>query len=671
MKEKLEQEQKQAEGTYKPELCKKSLILLENKKKRTSTSTSQEDLHSRLYLSNQQKQMQEIAELEELGQVSNKSSLFVGHLSDVSEKSMSKDVKEATFVPKISKKSRQLKRDGKIDSILYNDALRRQHKSIEFNKKAKQTTNTSKMSEGSRKALASRFIREYDLTILEFLAPEKSKLDYLQVNAFLRRLCFLRDSEAVELPHFTPERILLHEMWISLCGEQNGGIHRRNLLVFLLAVMGLYFQITKIQKNEEGGDRQSVEFKMNTSESMRDGPNKTSSHLGATSEEPFSKVLEHTDNSIEVHSKMQLDIKPIGSFDSDGNYEITPEEVNKIQSRYLIWRVNRMGSPDNIGQLVTSRNYEEPSYRPEINEHSRNIAHLYREKILETTTELIQANKLPAPKDGKITHADLLVLAKKVAKEKLEQTKMALENEEMEGCTFKPVTNDVTQTSRILGKSTTRSHIEGDSRMDVSLGGDRCQELYSLRKQKVEKKDKSRFDIEYEKNCDECTFQPDLNATRLKNSSICGPVHIPAKNIEKTIERMRNAQAMREQKILESQRGYNPTLEDPSFVFTVDKPKNKKAFPDYKGPGGQGILDKSQRRTQGQGMVSESQRLSNRHAYQIESKLINMLKKKTEIFVISIDSDRQQEQEEGQEGEEEMEQQEGKVFGGNGGFIVR
>ena len=97
----------------------------------------------------------------------------------------------------------------------------------------------------------------------------------------------------------------------------------------------------------------------------------------------------------------------IGSFDSNGN---TPEDVKRIQKLYNIWYLNRLCSYDNVGHMISSRKFEDHSYHPEILEPSKHIlAQSNREKILEESAELIQKNKIVAPKDSKLTHADLLV----------------------------------------------------------------------------------------------------------------------------------------------------------------------------------------------------------------------------------------------------------------------
>ena len=563
IKEKIDSEQKLVEGTYKPELCKKSLKILEKKKKQTPSMD--EDVHSRLYKVNknaQQKQMQDIAQNEENLEDSNTSSQFIGQLS----RSSAKDVPGegvVTFKPSIHKKSKAMKRDNKIDTILYNDAMRRAKKSLAQSTKIEKPKNKAKnMSEESRKALAARFIREFEIVLGEIVEGDKEqKLDYIQLNEFLKKLYFLKDADKVDLPQFTPERILLYDMWYMMFADKFKGIHRRNLLVFLLAVLGLHYEITRIQKPE------AEDSHMNAEESDA----KKSSKMSLDKDKSIDNQHD-VSGPPETNEILPRERKIIGQFDADENLELMAEDVEKIHKMYNLWFVNRLGSKDNLGHLLTSKRYEEPSYHPIINENSRNMAHLYREKILEGTSELIAQNKIQAPKDGKLTHADLLVLSKKVVKEKVEKFKLSQEGDELRFCPFRPRTNDYYQSTRMLQKKENEFDEADENERknpERSIGKERALELYALRKPNIDKKNRDPYDIDYERNCDQCTFQPDLRMTKDKKGDMGSP--IMAKNIEKTIQRLRQANDARENKNLWNQRGYYPQSQEPGLVFGKHK----------------------------------------------------------------------------------------------------
>ena len=51
----------------------------------------------------------------------------------------------------------------------------------------------------------------------------------------------------------------------------------------------------------------------------------------------------------------------------------------------------------------------------------------------------------------------------------------------------------------------------------TALGTNRNLQLYNLAKPRSQLRDKNTYDLEYEKNCDECTFNPDMAATNAAN----------------------------------------------------------------------------------------------------------------------------------------------------------
>lgn len=65
-------------------------------------------------------------------------------------------------------------------------------------------------------------------------------------------------------------------------------------------------------------------------------------------------------------------------------------------------------------------------------------------------------------------------------------------------------------------------------------------ELYSLAKPRSQKVNKNPNDIEYERNCDECTFQPEL-MSKTNQQQLLDSKPIFAKSVDKTIDRMKKA----------------------------------------------------------------------------------------------------------------------------------
>jgi len=566
LKEQIKAVQAKEEGTFKPTLCANSMKMLE-KKKRVNVSKS--PVHERLYNIGKNahtKMMRNIAEKGEptTDRGSIESSNFVGPISGkeslIGYNSKGKDKEELSFIPTIDKKSKNIKRNERIDSLLYSDALRRQNKVAESTKPKTKSISAQPqtMSLASKKAIATRFIKEFDIGILEYLDEGKgSKLNYIQCNEFLRKLRFLKESEQFDSPKFTPERILLYDMWYILYGDKSNGIHRRNLLVFLLAVLNLHFPITKIQINEEN----------NEEEDEVQGP-------GLITDE-------------EGHP---LERKVAGFFDDDGNYFLTEEDVRRIHQIYDLWYINRLCSSDNIGQLISARSYEEYTHTPAINESSRTMAQTYREKILEGTVELIQQNIIPAPKDGKLTHADLLNVSKKITEEKVNRYGELMKEEKSKDCTFKPQTTHYEPGSASLtmrsgyGENNSELRSPQSSKRNAmpatSLGKDRGLELYSLAKPRVLRKDKDNIDYDYEKNYEECTFQPNINSHRSPRSFIGDRNETVSKGADKAVDRVRTAQVEKEHNRLWKERGFSTGTEG-HFVFSLDKHSYNRTGPPH------------------------------------------------------------------------------------------
>ena len=63
------------------------------------------------------------------------------------------------------------------------------------------------------------------------------------MSEVLRRMGFIRNDENVKSPDFIQERTLLFDMWVVLRGKEKEEIGSRNLLTFLLAIIGINTEI--------------------------------------------------------------------------------------------------------------------------------------------------------------------------------------------------------------------------------------------------------------------------------------------------------------------------------------------------------------------------------------------------------------------------------------------
>jgi len=540
------------EETYRPEICQKSARMVGRR------SLDKTPTHQRLYnLSKKASQDSGVnaeifinGEPMESFQFSSKlptrrntqSTTFLHNTTK--QKTYNNNFK---FAPEIQKKSKNLKREGRVDTILYNDALRRVQKQNETPQKNTGKPSTPTMSMNSRKAMATRFIKEFDLVITDFIEPHtEPRLNYVQLNDFLKRLYFLKDSEHINHPRFQNERVLLYDLWYILQADKFKGVHRRNLLVFLLGVLNLHFPITRIVKPYNG--RGSNTSRSGSDERLR-SPNKPS---GAS----------------------PRDRKSLGTFDSDGNYFLSEDDVSSLHRMYEAWYINRLHSTDNLGKMVNERNLQEFSYQPETNKTSNYLANNYREKMLTETANLIQQNKFAIPKDGRMTHIDLLIASKKVSEEKVNKFDEYLKDKEREGCTFKPKTKRYSSQDRNHSTTryeTTEGNFETASKKQNTMpaepmGNERVYQLYSLAKPAILKRDRDPNEIEFEKNKQEYTFHPvhPVNETPIDDT----PVY--AKGIEKTIQRLRTAQNEKDQINEKKERGSRIDNLG-QFVFALDK----------------------------------------------------------------------------------------------------
>ena len=147
------------------------------------------------------------------------------------------------FMPNIGEKSKQLVREEKIENLLYKDAQRRKEK-LEKNIMEKNTqkvfTKKKYVSSKSEKIVVQKFMKDFDSTIDQMLGKEcrgEARLDYITMSEILKKMGFLNCTENSESAQFSQERTLLHDIWIILNGNTKKGIIKRNLCVFLLAII--------------------------------------------------------------------------------------------------------------------------------------------------------------------------------------------------------------------------------------------------------------------------------------------------------------------------------------------------------------------------------------------------------------------------------------------------
>ena len=78
----------------------------------------------------------------------------------------------------------------------------------------------------------------------------------------MERMGFIKCSQKLESPNFIQERTLMFDMWLVLKGDKFKGVTKRNLLVFLFAIVGLNFQIAKEDQDNDGNQANQLERDM-------------------------------------------------------------------------------------------------------------------------------------------------------------------------------------------------------------------------------------------------------------------------------------------------------------------------------------------------------------------------------------------------------------------------
>ncbi|CAD8121688.1 unnamed protein product [Paramecium sonneborni] len=435
------------------------------------------------------------------------------------------------YKPLIQQKSQNIVRNQKVEDILYQDAQRRLQKQKEVQEKKNTTkvvtVNVKYTSNNSEKIVAQKFIREFE-TIIDWIFDQTGQdrpsnvsfsIDYLKLGEILQRLGFLnqlqvKDSneKAVEYENLrlSEERALLCEIWTVLRGDELGGISKRNLCLFLLTLIGITdFKIKELPsvQNEEV-------------------PN-------------YQKSIQPQQHKI-VTAHQPNDRPKLGNIDKDGNIIFTHEETKRIQKQFDILYRNRLGSEE----LKKTDWKDENPYKPQILPQSKQLANQFREKVLEETANLIdnQLIKVTIPENGQITHADLLVLQKKAVEYHKELKKQEILQQQLEKCPFKP---------QLMNNGNNQSVDERKSQQKKS---EKYLQLYQLAKPTTQKRDRTREEIEYEKQQEECTFQPDISNKGIQQQK--QENHFVNKDIDKTVQRMRQARQRREEVQGMLERGY-------------------------------------------------------------------------------------------------------------------
>jgi hypothetical protein len=220
----------QDEFSHKPTLCEKSL------KMRKETT---EPVHLKLYNSAKSHVQKQID---------------ANHTRAEADaaNSTSSDASFKPFTPQLNKRSQELVREGRIDELLYADALRRTESHRASVSTHSKVVKEKFITSASDNLLRGKLLAEYAETF-EALESE-GRLNYTQFRELMTRMRFL-STEAKE-SKVEQDRTLLLELWKELAGD-HPDIEKSRLEGFLLNIMG--FDMVNDQGESVTGDGKSLE----------------------------------------------------------------------------------------------------------------------------------------------------------------------------------------------------------------------------------------------------------------------------------------------------------------------------------------------------------------------------------------------------------------------------
>ena len=420
---------------------------------------------------------------------------------------------DMTFTPKISIKSKILLQKKKEKFSKNHESPEKTHCTCyacvngsknqgEDSKICVNQSNNYKMSERSNIAFMQRFKKEFKETVKEILHQDNAiKLHFIELEEILKKMGFLRvEQDKKEIigkeTMKNSNSQILKEIWGLLKGKHKTWMTSRNLVVFLLAVMNI------------NADKDLV-------------PLIEDMNLLKDSQTEIAEEIESEGNK-----------KQYGRFGFSGNLELNDTDVQNIHRDYNVLYLNKIAKNSEINLSP-----EEYNYSPEINRVSYELAENQKKKLYEQFKDSVPSD---FDAGSKIDYYQISTFRVAQKAKELEELRNSYFDEQVGKCTFTPYVSDFKQAEKKLKLSSTfqskdSSKFHGTS--PISIGKERYLELYSLKKAQSDKKDKDFNMIEYEKQCDECTFKPDLEKSRLKNDMF-KTKEIYSKGIEKNIERI-------------------------------------------------------------------------------------------------------------------------------------
>ena len=301
-----------------------------------------------------------------------------------------------------------------------------------------------------------------------------------QLNEFLYQLGMIsnkpvennENNPVVESILQQDEKKLINQLYESLKNDDDT-VDNDKLLKFLISVLGLsnYDLYRQFKSNHQESEISNlISDKTSKDEKLEIMINK-----------------QNSENESKINKDNKKDNKYV-SFDNDNKLIIPINKSKLIRRDFQLFKITYMSSRTNLKKKDKVKE-EKYNFKPNINQKSEIIYEKYKEKM----NTLKEENKEENQNNPHMDYIERLFLQKK--KHQAEQEKLREENlkKEMEACTFKPKTNNLSSITK-------------------ATGANRFNELFHKGSEKEKnRKNKTKEEIELEKYGSECTFKPNIN----------------------------------------------------------------------------------------------------------------------------------------------------------------
>jgi len=307
-----------------------------------------------------------------------------------------------------------------------------------------------------------------------------NKFNLTQLSEFLFQLGMIsnkpvennENNPVVESTLQQDEKKLINQLYESLKNDDDT-VDNDKLLKFLISILGLsnYDLYRQFKANHQESEISNL-------------------ITDKTSKDEKLEIMINKQNS-ENESKINKDNKKDNkyvSFDNDNKLIIPINKSKLIRRDFQLFQITYMSSRANLKKKDKVKE-EKYNFKPNINQKSEIIYEKYKEKM----NTLKEENKEENQNNPHMDYIERLFLQKK--KQQAEQEKLREENlkKEMEACTFKPKTNNLSSITK-------------------ATGANRFNELFHKGSEKEKnRKNKTKEEIELEKYGSECTFKPNIN----------------------------------------------------------------------------------------------------------------------------------------------------------------